>query len=146
MYNPIHKKETKMSTTITPAPTQVTHPFKAVLRTIFQNIIVWVPAVILAAPMLSEFIEENFPGTPVPAAIIAVTAFLISATGFVARLMAIPAINSAFTKIGLGATPKKAELSPAEQYNALLKAPGIVVEKPSEADESLSLVDEGYGK
>jgi hypothetical protein len=149
-----------MSTPITTAPTQVAHPFKAVLRTIFQNIVVWVPAAILAAPMLSDFIEANFPGTPVPAAIITGTAFLIALTGLVARLMAIPQINDAFTKVGLGAEPKAVSQTVVEQYHSILNnnikeaTTESVISEIAKTDRELAeeiagrinLIDAGHGK
>jgi len=53
-----------------------------------------VPAVVVA-------VEQDHPGLLGPAGVVAVTA-----SGIVARVMALPAVNDLLTRFGLGAEPK----------------------------------------
>lgn len=88
------------------APTQVTYPWKAAVRTGIQSFLSTAAILGLVSPMLQEFVAEYWPGSPVIAAIGVGAAFIGSLSLLVSRIMAIPAVNEALTKLGLGATPK----------------------------------------
>lgn len=82
-----------------------------VLRTIVQAVVVLVPILnglaLAAAAYLSEQTSVILPGWVFVAlnGIIAVTAVVM---GLVARLMAVPGVNTWLTKLGLGSVPRSA--------------------------------------
>ena len=78
---------------------------KRVLRTIVQ---VGIPAFLGIAVVIPQVIEAL--GLPVDSAVhlwlVAVAGGITAVAGAIARVMAIPAINTWLTKIGLGSVPK----------------------------------------
>lgn len=83
-------------------PTQTQHPWRATVRTVVATIIGWAPFV----PAIVAAVEGDNRGALGPVGVAAITA-----AGVVTRVMAVPAVNRALTKIGLGSTPAS-ELDP----------------------------------
>lgn len=88
------------------APTQTVYPWKAALRTGIQVLLSSLVLIALIGPLLSDFIEQQFPGSPVAGWIIGGVAFCSALGALIARIMALPQVNAILTTIGLGATPK----------------------------------------
>ena len=86
-------------------PSQVAFPWRASLRTGLQTALAALSVLVLAAPMISDFVAEFWPDSPVIAWIAGGTAFAGALSALITRLMAIPAVNELLTKIGLGAEP-----------------------------------------
>jgi len=82
-----------------------------VVRTVVQALVVLVPLVNLAAAAVVGYLNEQTSLAIPPVvfvwlnALIAVTAFVM---GLVARLMAVPGVNDALARVGLGSVPKSA--------------------------------------
>lgn len=76
-------------------PTQTRHPWRATVRTIVAGGI----ALATLAPTIALTAHVD----TVPAVV-----QVLAVAGAVTRIMAIPAVNDALTKLGLGATPPKA--------------------------------------
>ena len=87
-------------------PTQVSYPWKTAVRTAIQTFIGAAGVLSIAAPQLQEFIDQFWPGSPVVGWIGVAAAFIAALAALVTRIMAIPAVNDALTRIGLGATPR----------------------------------------
>ena len=92
-------------------PTQVAHPWKAVIRTAIQT---GLPAVVLGALIAileasQDFITDLSPNSPwgvyIGMAVTGVTGFSV----MLARIMANPQVNDLLTRFGLGAEPKNGE-------------------------------------
>lgn len=98
-----------MTTPTTPAPTQVVHPWKAALRTALQTFVAFAAIAGLAAPLVSDFVAQFWPGSPVIGWIGVGAAFVGALAGLLSRLAALPGVNAFLTSIGLGAQPKHAE-------------------------------------
>lgn len=89
-----------------PVTTQQRYPWKAALRTVIQTAIPLVIAAIAAGPLIADFIEQTWPGSPVVAWIMAGVAFLSGLSGLLARLAALPAVDAALQHIlKLGSSP-----------------------------------------
>lgn len=89
-----------------PTTTQQRYPWKAALRTVIQTAIPLGLAAIAAGPLLAEFVEQTWPGSPVVAWITAGVAFLSSVSGLLARLAALPAVDAALQHLlRLGSAP-----------------------------------------
>lgn len=95
-----------MSHVLETEPTQVAFPWKATLRTALQTFLSVAGILTLVAPMLQEFIDQFWPGSPVIAWIGTGAVFTAALAALITRIMAIPAVNDLLTRIGLGATPK----------------------------------------
>lgn len=78
-------------------PTQVRYPWKATLRTAIAFIL----PLAAGAPLIYQaaFAHDPAAATGIGASILAIAAGIT-------RLMALPVVNDALTKIGLGSTPK----------------------------------------
>jgi len=96
-----------MSHVASPEPTQVRYPWKAVLRTALQTFLAAAGVLTIVAPMLQEFVDQFWPGSPVIAWIGVGATFIAALAALVTRIMAIEAVNAALTRIGLGATPSR---------------------------------------
>lgn len=91
--------------------TQTEHPTRAMVRTFFQTLIPALPLLVLAVPPVIDVIldETTRHGVTLPGwaytalAGTAVACALIAA--IVARVMAIPTVEAALRKLGLGAAP-----------------------------------------
>jgi hypothetical protein len=88
------------------APTQVTFPWKTALRTALQTFLAVAVILIAVAPLLQEFVNQFWPDSPAVAWIGTASVFVAALAGLIARIMAIPGVNAALTKIGFGAAPK----------------------------------------
>jgi len=88
-------------------PTQVSYPWRAALRTGVQALIGVLAALIAIAPLLTDFIESTWPGSPVIAWVAAGAAFAGAIAVLITRVMALDSVNGLLTRLGLGATPKK---------------------------------------
>lgn len=88
------------------APTQVTFPWKATLRTAIQTFLAVAVILSLVAPHLQEFVNQFWPDSPAVAWIGTASAFVAALAALITRIMAIPGVNVALTKVGLGAEPK----------------------------------------
>jgi len=87
-------------------PTQVTHPWKAAIRTGIQAFLGVAGIAVLALPLVQEFVEQFWPGSPAIAFIGTAGVFIGALASLVTRIMAIPGVDEALTEIGLGAQPK----------------------------------------
>jgi hypothetical protein len=95
-----------MTDPVIPPPTQTVYPWKAAVRTGIQVLTTALILVVLVGPLIAQFVEDQFPGSPVAAWIIGAVAFSTALSALIARIMAIPQVNGVLTAIGLGATPK----------------------------------------
>lgn len=86
-------------------PTQVRHPWKATVRTAIQTFLSAATILVLVAPQVQEFVDQFWPGSPVIAWIGTASVFVAALAALITRIMAIPAVDAALTKIGLGAKP-----------------------------------------
>lgn len=89
--------------------TQSTHPWRASLRTGGAVAVSGLSAAAVAGPVIAEFVNEQFPGTPVAAATVGVVGFVAGLSVLVNRVALLGPVADFFTKIGLGATPKDGE-------------------------------------
>ncbi|MGO3649499.1 hypothetical protein [Agrococcus casei] len=86
--------------------TQQQHPWRSAARTALQTAVVLVAAAIVAGPEIAAFVEQFWPRSPVPAWIAAAVAFLSAASGLLARLSALPAVDRLLEHIvRLGSAP-----------------------------------------
>lgn len=89
----------------TAEPTQVRYPWKATIRTAIQTFLSAAAILALVAPELQAFVDQFWPGSPVVAWIGAGAVFVAALAALITRIMAIPAVDAALTKVGLGAKP-----------------------------------------
>lgn len=87
-------------------PSQVAFPWRATLRTGLQSTLAVLSVLVIAAPMISDFVAEFWPESPAIAWIAGGAALAGALAMLITRLMAIPGVNVLLTKIGLGAEPK----------------------------------------
>lgn len=99
MSNPITRRERRLTT-------QQQHPWRASLRTALQVASVLTAAAIVAAPVLVDFIEQFWPGSPVAAWIVGGIAVLSAASAALARIAALPQVDAVLELIGLGSAPE----------------------------------------
>lgn len=88
-------------------PTQVKHPVKATLRTVFAAVVVLVPTYVVIVPEVLAGLGDYIPPAArawLAASVVFVTALIATIT----RIMALPVVNDALTAFGLGAEPKAA--------------------------------------
>ena len=86
-------------------PTQVNHPVKATLRTVFAAAVVLVPTYVVIVPEVLAGLGDYIPPAArawLAGSVVFVTALIATLT----RIMALPAVNDALTRFGLGAEPK----------------------------------------
>lgn len=89
-------------------PTQIAHPWKAVVRTALQT---GLPAVFLAGILAilqntQQFLTELSPDSPYAIYVGGAVTFVTALSALNARIMANPAVNDLLTRFGLGAEPK----------------------------------------
>lgn len=88
------------------ASTQQQHPWRSAVRTALQTAVVLAAAAIVAGPEIAAFVEQIWPGSPVPAWIAGAVAFLSALSGLVARLTALPAVDRLLEHVArLGSAP-----------------------------------------
>ena len=91
----------------TTTPTQVAHPWKAALRTGVQAFLGVAAVALIAFPFVSDFVESQWPGSPVLGWITVAASFVGGLSLLVSRIMAIPGVDAFLTdKVGLGAAPR----------------------------------------
>jgi hypothetical protein len=88
-------------------PSQVSYPWRAALRTGVQTFVAALLALTAVAPLVIDFIESTWPGSPVVAWVTVGAAFAGALSVLITRVMALEAVNRLFTRMGIGATPKK---------------------------------------
>ena len=93
-------------TTTTPAPTQTVHPWRAAFRTSLSAFLAVAGIAVLALPIVSEFVAQFWPTSPVIGFIATAAAFIAALALLVTRIMALAKVNDLLTRFGLGATPK----------------------------------------
>ena len=100
-----------MADHVATTPSQVAHPWKATLRTVVQVGVVLFTFVLAVGPAILNILAEDL-GAHLPPGVIAwlltAAAVLTALSGAVARIMAIPRVNEALSKVRLDAgTPTK---------------------------------------
>lgn len=88
--------------------TQQQHPWRATARTVVQVALTLTAAAIAVGPLLADFIDQQWPGSPAAAWIIGAVAFLSALSGLLARIAALPAIDRVLELVGLGSAPEVA--------------------------------------
>ena len=91
--------------------TQVEHPWRAALRTGVNTALSVLALAVVALPLISEFVSEFWPGSPVVAWIATAVAFAGAIATLINRLILLPAFNDLLTRIGLGPAPKGQTIS-----------------------------------
>ena len=86
-------------------PTQVAYPWRAAFRTGIQVFLAVAGIAVLALPIVSEFVEQFWPASPVIAFIATAASFIAALALVVTRIMALTKVNELLTRAGLGATP-----------------------------------------
>ena len=84
-------------------PTQVAHPAKTTVRTVFQTLVaVAVGVVVLGPPIIDAIVQE--PGLPeqIRGPLLAVSGVVVAVGAIAARIMAVPGVNRLLERIGLG--------------------------------------------
>jgi hypothetical protein len=87
-------------------PSQVSYPWRAALRTGVQTLLAALAVLVSAAPIITEFIDKFWPGSPVGAWIVGAAALAGGVATVITRIMALESVNNLLTRLGLGATPK----------------------------------------
>ena len=77
----------------TPAPTQVEHPWKATIRSVFQFLV----ALATLIPLIALGVYEDPDASP------AVVVQVLAVAAAITRVMAIPRVNDLLARFGLGA-------------------------------------------
>lgn len=90
---------------MTTTPTQIAYPWRAAFRTGLQVFLAVSGIAVLALPIVSEFVAQFWPASPVIAFIATAAAFIAALALVVTRIMALAQVNDLLTRIGLGATP-----------------------------------------
>lgn len=86
--------------------TQTVHPWRAALRTGTNTALSVLTLLVVALPLVSDFIEEFWPGSPAVAWIASAVLFAGALATLINRLILLPAFNEFLTRIGLGPAPK----------------------------------------
>ena len=87
-------------------PSQVSYPWRAALRTGAQTVIAALAVLVSVAPLVTDFIEQFWPGSPAAAWIVGAAALAGGVATLITRIMALESVNGLLTRLGLGATPK----------------------------------------
>lgn len=90
-----------MSTPKPGTPTQVAHPWRAAVRTIVAYLVVIVPALIVAIPVIADQLGPYLPEAWA-AWLLAAATFLATLVGLATRLMALPQVQAVLETAGLG--------------------------------------------
>lgn len=85
--------------------TQVTYPWKAAVRTAVQAFLSFAALFAVASPILVPFLSEYLPAEWV-AYVVGFGVFVAGLSAVVARIMALPQLQSFLGSIGLAAVPK----------------------------------------
>ena len=88
-------------------PSQVSYPWRAAFRTGGQTLLASLAVLVAVAPLVTEFIDKFWPGSPVGAWIVGAAALAGGVSTLITRIMALESVNRLLTRLGLGATPKK---------------------------------------
>lgn len=87
-------------------PTQVAHPWRASIRTGLQTATAVLAALVLALPLVQEFVAKVAPDSPVIGWIAAATGVVAALATLITRLTALPAVNDLLTRLGIGPVSK----------------------------------------
>lgn len=87
-------------------PSQVSYPWRAAVRTGVQTLLGALAVLVTGAPLVTDFIEQFWPGSPVGAWIVGAAALAGGVATLITRIMALESVNRLLTRLGLGATPK----------------------------------------
>ena len=87
-------------------PSQVSYPWRAAVRTGVQTLLGALAVLVTVAPLVTDFIDQFWPGSPVAAWIVGATALSGGVATLITRIMALESVNRLLTRLGLGATPK----------------------------------------
>lgn len=88
-------------------PTQVSHPWKAAVRTFIQALLSGLVVAVAAWPILQDFLVQiGLDGSGFFAWTTSAGVVLAALAAGVSRLMAIPAVEQFLQKLGVGAVPK----------------------------------------
>lgn len=93
----------------TKTTTQQQHPGRATARTVVQGVVATVATLGLILPTVAQIINEDL-GAYLPedwvAWLIGAAAAIAAVAGALARIMAIPAVDAALERLGLGSGPQ----------------------------------------
>lgn len=87
-------------------PTQVAHPWKATIRTVVAYLVVVVPALIVAIPVVQDQLGAYLPESW-SLWLTGAAGFLAALVGAVTRLMALHQVQALLAKVGLGTGVEK---------------------------------------
>lgn len=87
-------------------PSQVSYPWRAALRTGGQTVLAVAAVLVAAAPILTDFVNQFWPGSAVAGWIAGAAVFAGAVATAITRIMALESVNNLLTRFGLGATPK----------------------------------------
>lgn len=87
-------------------PTQVTYPWRAAVRSGAQTFAGVIGALVVALPLVKDFVDAVAPGSPVSGWIVTAAGIAGALSVLITRLMALEQVNDLLTRAGLGATPK----------------------------------------
>ena len=94
----------------TAEPSQVAYPWRSTLRTMVQVGIPTLVTLLLVVPEIIEILLDGY-GESVPDGLrtwlLSASALIVATSGVLARVMAIPAVNSILERVRLGAEPKE---------------------------------------
>lgn len=93
-------------------PTQTQHPWRASLRTGGAVAVSGLTAAAAAAPLIGDFVTEQWPDTPATTVVVAGVGIVTGASVLVNRILLLPAVNRFLTKIGLGPQPQSEVQAP----------------------------------
>lgn len=94
-----------MTDTTPTVPTQVAYPWKAAARTAVQAFLSFAALLAVTLPILLPFLGDYLPANWV-GYVVAAAAFVAALAAAVARIMALPQLQSFLTNVGLGTAPK----------------------------------------
>ena len=87
--------------------TQSKHPWRASLRTAAVSILTYLPILALVGNEVSEWVEEQWPGSPASAIVVGSVALIGSVSLLVNRIILIPGVASLLDRAGIGPEPKQ---------------------------------------
>ena len=92
----------------TPVTTQQRHPWRAAARTALEVALALAALLIAVGPLLADFIEQFWPGSPAVPWIAAAVVFVSSLAALLARLAALPQVDALLERLKLGSSPAAA--------------------------------------
>jgi NADPH-dependent ferric siderophore reductase len=104
------------------------YAFQRVIRTILVNAVVILPVVNLTLPLVAEAFRADDIPADIYLWVNGVVLGILAVTGLLTRIIAIPAVNAALTRLGAGTIPR-AVLKAQEQ-----RAQEPIYERPADVD------------